>query len=68
MYFGEPLQDRHETAVLTLRGGDIHDVVVEVILSRGGSYSVELGPRRVDEDRLQPSDFGSHMHCHQRRK
>jgi len=54
--------------MLALSGGDIHDVVVEVILSRGGSYSVELGTGRVDENRPQAPDFGSYMYCHQGKK
>jgi len=50
--------------MLALRSGDIHDVVVEVILSRSRSYGVELGTGWVDENRPEAPDFGSYVHCH----
>jgi len=65
MDLGKPLEDGYEASMLALGGGDIHDIVVEVILSCRGSYGVELGTGWVDEDGPEAPDFGSHMHCHQ---
>ncbi len=61
---GEPLQDRHEPAVLPLRRVEVDDVVVEKVLARPGRHGEQLGARGVYQYGAQAADLAADVDGH----
>jgi hypothetical protein len=63
----EAFEHGGEALVLTPRRLEVDDVVVEEVFLRARRDGEQLGPRRVDDDGLEPADLGRDVDGHARK-